>query len=85
MICSHHELFAANRPRASERLGREGQHHVRHPADVGTEESRRHHAHDGERNALHRELAPDDVVGAGETLPPETMADDSDRTVGRRL
>src|SRR4029450_13175058 len=40
-----------------------------------------HHAHDGERNALYPELAPDDVLGAGETLPPETMADDSDRAV----
>ena len=83
MICSHHEPFAVNRLSAppNERLGGERQHDVRHPADVGTEESRRHHADDGERNALHRELAPDDVVGAGETLLPETMADDGDRPI----
>ena len=85
MICSHHEpalaqpaLLASN-----ERLGCEGQHHVRHPADVRTEESRRHHADDRERHALHGELAADDVVGAAEALPPEAMTDDGDRTVRR--
>ena len=85
MICSHHEpslaqpaLLASN-----ERLGGEGQHHVRHPADVGTEEPGRHHADDGERHALHGELSPDDVAGAGEALPPEAMTDDGDRTVRR--
>src|SRR6185503_12219263 len=46
-----------------------------------TEEFRRHHADDGEWNALHGELALDDVVGAGETLLPETMADDGDRPI----
>ena len=62
---------------------REGQHHVRHPADVRTEEPGRHHADDGERHALHGELSPDDVAGAGEALPPEAMTDDGDRTVRR--
>ena len=83
MICSHHEPSPANRLSwpSNERLGGEGQHHVRHPADVRTEEPGRHHADDGERHALHGELAPDDVAGAGEALPPEAMTDDGDGAV----
>ena len=85
MISSHHEPFARQSAllASNERLGGEGQHHVRHPADVRTEEPRRHHADDGERHALHGELAPDDVAGAGEALPPEAMTDDGDGAVRR--
>ena len=66
----------------------EGQHHVRHPADVDAREARRHHADDGEREALtlnqHGKLTADDVIGAAEVLAPEAMADDGDGTVRQR-
>ena len=72
---------------SQEWLRGEGQHHVRHPADVDAREARRHHADDGEREALtlnqHGELAADDIIGAAEVLAPEAMADDGDGTVRR--
>jgi hypothetical protein len=73
---AHHDLQPPRAPvcqsallASNERLGGEGQHHVRHPADVRTEEPGRHDADDDERHALHGELAPDDVAGAREALP----------------
>lgn len=67
----------------NKRLGGERQYHVRHPANIRTEEARRHHAYDRERNALHGEPAPDDVAGASEALPPEAMTDHGDGAVRR--
>ena len=75
-------------PALQERLRGEGQHHVRHPADVDAREARRHHADDGEREALtlklHGELTAHDIIGAAEVLAPEAMADDSDGTARQR-
>jgi hypothetical protein len=71
-----------------ERFRGEGQQHVRHPTDVDAREAWRHHADDGEREALtlhlHGQLTADDIVGAAEVLAPEAMADDSDWTARQR-
>ena len=84
-MSSHDELTLGNgSPASQERLGGEGQHHVRHPADVDAREAGWHHADDSEREeALHGELTADDLVGAAEVLAPEAIADDRDGTVRR--
>ena len=89
IISSHDRADTLQRalPALQERLRGEGQHHVRHPTDVDAREARRHHADDGEREALtrlHGELTADDIIGAAEVLAPEAMADDSDGTVRQR-
>ena len=83
MTSSHHEdgiLQPAFLP-SNRWLRGEREHHVRRPADVDAEESRRSHTDDGERDALHGQLASHDIFGAAEVLTPEAMTDDDDGTI----
>ena len=87
MISNHDRPTTRQRavPALQEWLRGEGQHHVRYPTDVDAREAGRHHADDGEREALtlnqHGELTAHDIIGAAEVLAPEAMADDRDGTV----
>src|SRR4029434_5339083 len=45
---------------------------------------RGHHADDREPMAVQSHFPPDNVAGAAETVPPQTMADDGDRMRVRR-
>ena len=83
MICSHHGPRACRLSVTSnDRLGGEGQQHVRHPA-TSTEEPGRHHADDGERMRC-KSGGADDIADAGRRCRQRRSTDDGDEAVRRR-